>query len=410
MRFSTIANSVFRFLFLFVLLTAYSGAFSQTLNIPSQEQSTDKWDVGINLGTTQFYGDASNHNYLQKWSGESRLGVQIYAKRMFSPVFGAGINLYSTGINSIKDRKSDGTAVDYSMAGNYDDLTIFAYANFSNLFGSYNSDRKFSVYGTLGFGVSTWNTALTNNITGGIIHSGTTAGSTTYGNKALVVPFGAGVDYRINNRWSVHAGGTMTTVLSDYVDEWKDGAKYDQLLYTHVGVTYYINPGKHASLLGKKKTRRRRRSQDDMNKRPIPIFDYMVNPGPTPAEAVGKPGVEVMSLPLQPGAAPQKAPVQKIEKQQSSAHGLQFRIQVLASKVPLRDPLLLQAKYKFEYPVKVVHQDGYYRYTVGQFVSYQNALVECRKILGKGVRGAFVTAYLNGYRVPLTQKMMQQNH
>lgn len=403
MRISTFANSVSRFLLIFVLILAYSGVFSQNLIMPPQSSTpNNKWDLNLNLGATQFYGDVSSHNYFQKWKGESRLGVQINLKKMFSPVIGAGISIYSTGISSIKDRKADGTKVDYSLGGNYDDLTVFAYANFSNLFGSYKQDRKLSIYGTLGFGVSTWNTALTDNISGSIIHSGTTVGTTKYANKALCVPLGVGLDYRINDHWGAHIGGTFTTVLSDDVDVWHDGFKYDQLLYSNVGVTYFIKPGKHVKLPGRKKSRRNRRSEDEMNKRPIPIFDYMVNPGPVPVESEQKPEVDVLQLPLQ--KTPTTASEQKTEQ---SVSGLQFRVQVLASRVPLRDPLLLQAKYKFDYPIKVVHQDGLYRYTVGQFNSFQDALIESRKLVRQGVAGAFVTAYRDDRRVPLTKKMMQ---
>ena len=402
MRIPTIVNSVSRSLLLFVLISAFSGAFSQTLLIPPQSTPQDNWDLSLNLGATQFYGDVSSHNYFQKWNGESRLGVQINVKKMFSPIIGVGISLYSTGISSIKDRKADGTKVDYSLGGNYDDLTVFAYANFSNLFGSYNKDRKLSIYGTLGLGVSTWNTALTDNISGSIIHSGTTVGAAKYANKAFCVPLGAGVDYRINDHWAAHVGGTFTTVLSDDVDVWHDGFKYDQLLYSNVGVTYFIKPGRHGELLGRKKSRKNRRSEDEMNKRPIPIFDYMVNPEPNPVETGQKQEVDVLQLPLQ--ETPAKTPEQKAEQ---SVSGLQFRVQVLASRVPLGDPLLLQAKYRFDYPVKVVHQDGLYRYTVGQFSSFQDALIENRKLLRKGVAGAFVTAYRDGRRIPLTKQMMQ---
>ncbi len=410
MRFFPISRFVSRWLFLLLLLTAYCGVQAQMLNLPQQDNSSDSWDVGINLGTTQFFGDAANHNYFRKWSGESRLGVQIYAKRMISPVFGLGLNIFSTGVSSIKDRKSDGTAVDYSLWGNYDDLSLFGYANFSNLFGGTNSDRRFSVYGTLGFGISTWNTALTDNISGIVLRSGTTSGGSRFTNKAFVVPFGAGFDYRINDKWSVRAGGTMTTIFSDYVDEWKGGAKNDQLFYSHLGVTYYIHPGKH-DWLRKKSRRRNKRSEEDMNKRPIPIYDYMVNPGPTPGSASGgQPEVDVMSLPLQPPAAPVKTAVQQTPPPTASheeqAVGLRFRIQVLASRVPM-DPLLMQKKYHFEYPVKVFHQDGLYRFTVGQFTSYHEALNESLRLRGLGVTGAFVTAYRDGMRVPLTKAMMK---
>lgn len=396
MRISSFATSIFRILLLFVLVLAVSGAYSQAYMPSPQTTSVDKWDVGLDLGYTQFYGDVSSHNYFQKLSGESRIGVEVYARRMFNPAVGAGIGLFSAGLRSIKD-KENGKTVSYTMGGNFDDLSVFAYADFSNLIGNYRSSRKLSVYGKLGLGVSIWNTGLTNNITGSIIRSGTTSGSTKYANKALCVPLGAGLDYRINDHWAVHAGGTFTTVLSDDVDLWHGGFKYDQLFYTHVGVTYYIQPGHHGSLLGENNERtrhRRNRRKRQINKASIPIFDYMVNPAPevTPL----KPKLDELHVPL-------KAP----SGEKATSTGVQFRIQIMASRVRL-DPVLLQAKYKFDYPVKEVHQDGYYRYTIGQFRTYQQALTECRKILGMGVHGAFVTAYRNGQRIPLTYKMMRK--
>lgn len=381
------------FLILVVLVLACNVAFSQTLNAPQEKTSTSKWDVGLNLGMTQFYGDVSSHNFFQKLSKESRIGVQVYAKKMFNPVIGAGVSLFSTGLESIKDRNK-GQVVNYNLGGNYDDLTVFAYANLNNLFGGYKDNRRFSFYGTLGFGVSTWNTALTNNLTGGVIHSGTTAGSRHFVNKAFCVPLGAGLDYRIDNHWAVHAGGTFTTVLSDDLDLWHDGANYDQLFYAHVGVTYFIKPGNRKNFSRKKKNRR----NQQFNKSPIPIFDYMVNPGPGPTPlAPQKKKIDVLNIPEK------KTPTEE----KKTKVNLQFRVQIAASHKPL-DPSLLRAKYKLNYTVRVVHQDGYYFYSVGDFSTYQEALAACRKILLLGVRGAFVTAYVNGQRVHLTNKMMHK--
>lgn len=396
MRFSSFVNSIIRFLLLFVLVSACSGAFSQTLMATQQQATVNKWDVGLDLGLTQFYGDVSSHNFFKKLSdGESRIGVRIYARRMFNPAIGAGISLFSTGLRSIKDRY-EGKTVSYNLGGNFDDLSVFAYADFSNLFGNSNS-HKLSVYGKLGLGISTWNTALTNNITGEIIHSGATIGSTKYANKAFCVPLGAGLDYRISDRWSVHAGGTFTTVLNDDVDIWRGGSKYDQLLYTNVGVTYFIQSGHHESLQGENQQvsyeqKRRNRRERKIQKNYIPIFDYMVNPAPVTAPQ--RPKVDVLT------------PV--VKKSQPSKQTVQFRVQIMATPKPLADPSVLQVKYKLGYPVKVVYQNGLYLYSVGHFTTFQDALNSCRVILGKGVHGAFVTAYKNGHRVPLTNKMMRK--
>ena len=394
---SGLAKFTSRILILSMLIaSACPGAFSQTLNVQQKTTSPGRWDVGLNLGITQFYGDVSSHNYFQKLSGESRIGVRIYAKKMFSPAIGAGVSLFSTGLQSIKDRNK-GQVVSYNLAGNFDDLTVFAYANLNNLFGNYNSNRRFSVFGTLGVGVSTWNTALTNNITGAIARSGTSDGIRKYANKALCIPIGAGLDYKIDSHWAVHAGGTFTTVLSDDLDLWHDGSKYDQLFYTHVGVTYYLRPG-HGNFHRRKKNKRREHG----NKQPIPIFDYMVNPNPVqaPVDTTKKTNPDVLVIP------PETKKTSTSENKTKTS--FQFRVQIAASRKHL-DPLLLKAKYNLNYPVKVVHQDGYYLYSVGNYTNYQDALAGCRKIiLLSGVQGAFVTAYLNNHRVHLTNQMMQK--
>jgi|GEM_PF-1152814 len=388
---SGLAKFIFRLFTLFMLVTvACPRAFSQQL-ISQRSSSLDKWDVGLNLGITQFYGDVSSHNYFQKLSGESRMGVRIYAKRMFNPAIGAGISIFSTGIKSIKDR-NQGQVVSYNLAGNYDDLTVFAYANLNNLFGAYKEKRRFYVFGTLGMGVSTWKTALTNNITGSIVHSGTRNGTRKYVNKALCLPVSAGLNYKIDNHWSVHAGGTFTTVFSDDLDLWHHGAKYDQLFYTHVGVTYYLNPGFGIFHHGKKNKRR-----EHVNKQPIPIFDYMVNPVQSPVDSTPKTESRVLVMP------PEKTSSNK----QKIKPNFQFRVQIAAFRKRM-DPLFLKEKYKLDSPVKVVYQNGYYLYSVGNYTRYKDALAGCRRILLKGIHGAFVTAYRNNRRVRLTSQMIQK--
>lgn len=394
MRFYSFANSATRFLLLFMLVSACSEAFPQTL-MPTRQKTTvdNKWDVGLNLGFTQFYGDVSSYNFLGKLkNGESGMGIQIYTKRMFNPAFGAGIDIFSTGLRSTKD-KYNGKTVSYNLAGNFNDLSVFAYANFSNLFGNHNYSHKLSVYGKLGFGISTWNTSLTNKILGGVIHSGATYGNTKFANKAFSVPLGAGLDYHISNNLSVHVGGTFTTVLSDDVDLWRAGFKYDQLLFTNVGVTYYIKSGNNnRPVIGENQSRRKRRRnrrESNRHKNFIPIFDYIVSP-------------KSLTSPQKPKV---KHPVKKAQQPKPT---VQFRIQILVSPKPLSDPSALQTRYKLSYPVKVVHQDGVYLYSVGHFITYQDALNGCRVILGKGVHGAFVTAYEHGRRVPLTNEMMHR--
>lgn len=404
MRIFISKNSIFPFVLPFVLILAFTGVSAQTLNTKSKYLIGDNWGLNLNLGATQFYGDVNSQNYFQKWKGESVLGLQLNLQKMFNPALGVGVSFYYTGLKSIKDRKADGTRVNYSLGGHYYDLGAYIYTDFNNLFAGYKPGRKLSVYGTLGLGYGIWKTYMTNNITGTILYSGMVIGSHTFKDRAFSIPLGAGVNYSLSNHWAVHAGGTFTTVLSDDVDVWHDGFKYDQLFYTNIGITYYIKPTWDRNILKKiiPDNKRKRAYERKMKKHPIPIFDYMINPEPeTPVKK--RPNLNLLYVPK-----PISSPVVSSVKTTPSRKGLEFRVQIMAFNKPLQNPSLLQAKYRLPFPVEMVHQDGLYRYTVGRFTSYNKALIESRRILRQGIPGAFVTAYRNGLRVALTKEMVNQ--
>ncbi len=72
-----------------------------------------------------------------------------------------------------------------------------------------------------------------------------------------------------------------------------------------------------------------------------------------------------------------------------------FRIQIAASKVPLPESKLkkIYPGFKFAYVDK---DEGWYKYLVGEFKTYEEAY-EAKKAIG--VKGAFIVAYKNGKRV-----------
>ncbi len=384
---------------LFVMVLSGGLSFGQELSTSAGHSFKDNWAVQLQPAFSQFYGDASNHNYFQKFTAEIDFAANLNVRKMIIPAIGVGFDVGYAGLASHKDQKANGTKVNLTLGGNFYDAGLFVYLNFNHLFAGYKPDRHFTVYGTLGAGWSFWNSWLTDGITGLTIYSGSTIGGRTYKTNAFVVPVGLGVNWRFANHWTASLGGTLRTVFSDDVDVWHDGFKYDQIFTTQLGITYHIRPGWGRGGRSSKKKEKKNPCCNEKNqaenKPVVPIYDFdQVNMLSAPVKT-GKPTV----------AEPEKVP-SKPAKAKSPA--FEFRVQILATSKPLPDVSSLRTRYHLPYAVTETHQDGLYRYSVGSFQSYSAAVEAAQKIKNRGIFDAFVVAYRNGLRIALTPEMKKE--
>jgi hypothetical protein len=395
----------------FLLIIALFGSLftnAQSFN-KSSSSFSNNLEINYNIGFSQFYGDASNSNYFQKFSGEIGIGNSLHLKKHFSPVFALGINGYYGCVKSHKTLSGTGSAIDYSLQGGYGDINLRAYVDFNNLFWGQNRNRRFSVYGWLGIGYGFWKNGLTNNTNGDYRESdAVVAGSTeTYKKGGGVIPLGIGLNYRIAEKWSVNIVGDYRTILNDDLDVWRGGFKFDQLFFTGIGISYHINSG-----FGKRKTKQRKvapakvedeRKKEDVIKpekespktavvADIPIYDLDFN-----SSRIKKQEEKKVVAP----------DVLKIEPsiKVNSQKGIVFRVQILAKGQRLNDINYLRNKYNLNEDVYEVHQNGVYRYSVGSFSNYANALEHSKRMKNKGVHDAFVVVYKDGKRLTLTNDL-----
>ena len=199
------------FSFLFVVMVLSSTG--QTMNKTSSN-FTNNLQINYNLGFTEFYGDASNNGYFKKFSGEIAFASGLTVRKYLNPVFGVGVNLWYSGIKSHKDRKATGDSANFALTGSYFDGNANLLIDFSNLFWGSGS-RKLSVYGTIGLGYASWNSQLTDYITGTIKNSGDAIGTNSYKNGGFVVPVGLGVNYMFGDSWALNFEMNLRTVLND---------------------------------------------------------------------------------------------------------------------------------------------------------------------------------------------------
>jgi hypothetical protein len=385
-----------------VLLLFSLNSKAQVLNTTPRNSWKDNWVIQFQPGISQFYGDATNHGYFQKFKGESALYGDLSARKMLIPALGVGLDFGYAGLKSYKDQKTDGTKVDLHLNGNYFDVSAFVYVDFNHLFAGYKPGRRFTLYGTVGLGWGFWNSSLTDGITGLVTQSGSTVGGYTFKNHGFVVPVGAGLNWKINDRWSVNLGGVLRTVFNDDVDVWHDGFKYDQIFSTNAGVTYRLHWGwgrsgkKQKALRQKKESCCNEKEKQFLSKPVIPIYDFdQIKPVVTAAAGSS----------VKHPAAIEPVPVQSVRKKTVPSQEFEFRVQILALSKPLKDVSTLEKKYHLPYAVTETHDGGLYRYTVGVFHHYSEALAASRTVQTHGITDAFVVAFRHGHRIPLTSEM-----
>lgn len=358
------------YLLLFLVTTGYAQQKKSGIVIRD-------WQINYNLGFTQFYGDASNSGYFSKFSGQIAFGTGVTVRKYLNPIFGLGINLWYTGLKSNKDKKATGVPVNFNLTGSYFDGNVNLLIDFNNLFWGTDS-RKFSVYGIIGLGYASWNTTLMDSLSGGSVSSGDVVGDITYKKGGFVVPVGVGINYMLSDNWALNFEMNLRTVLDDDVDVWRDGFKFDQPLYTSIGVSYFINNNRS-------KTSKPKAVQSEPVKPSVPLYDYRLQ---TPSESTSSTEQEEIILvdPIMPT-------------------GVVYRVQILAKRNNLPTIESLKRRFNINGDVFENIQNGIHRYSTGTFISYKEALQHSYLMKNKGVHDAFVVAYRNNIRITISPEM-----
>lgn len=377
----------------FILFLLVKSGFGQSTSFSQKSSSLPDWQFNYNLGFTQFYGDASNNGYFTKFSGESAFGTGLTARKFFSPTLALGISFYYSGLKSHKQKAATGETVDFELTGSYYDIGPQLYVNLSNLFWGETS-RKVSFYSTIGLGYAGWNTELNNVLSGLVIKSGDAVNGTDTKKAGAVMPIGLGLDYLLGNNWSLNFEINLHTVLNDDVDMWSDGFAYDQPLYTQVGISYLLfsgNKTKTPKVKGERPQNNKPINQNVKNLDEIPLFDYKKQPEKKSSNVSG----EIVPLVIDSDPFPVI----------SAQKGLVYRVQILAMSHQISSVNSLKNKFGLSTEVFENFQDGVYRYSVGSFSNFQQALAYSQEMKQRGIHDAFVVVYQDNRRVKLTESL-----
>ena len=197
---------------------------------PTGVQSREKMIFGI--GTTTFYGDIKGKNALEGLSPNLGLSYE-YALLPHLGLRATG-NWYRLAASDANDEDPNRRARNLSFrASNLElSLTLAAY-----LFGQnarlFDERSKLNLYLLAGVGLSSYTPKANYQGTLRDLRSLETEG-VRYGKTTLVIPFGAGVQYRISSRFDIALQATYHYSFTDYLDDvstrYKDPASFNNPL------------------------------------------------------------------------------------------------------------------------------------------------------------------------------------
>lgn len=214
--------------------------------VHGQRWKLRRYEVGGGIGMTQVFGDIGGTIDNENWYGlkdlkldETSLVFPLYVRYKIDPVVSVKTNL-ALGFGHGDDNESRNDRgrsyktmlTEFSVQGEYYFLSEekrYRSAAMFNRRGMVNNYMSFSAYGFLGVGATYVNADVT--FTQEIVLGRDDIKENSFG---LVIPFGIGLKYTIDDRWLIQGELGYRYSLSDYLEG------YNQLLHSKHNDVYYF--------------------------------------------------------------------------------------------------------------------------------------------------------------------------
>jgi len=385
------------------------------------------WSVTLGGGPNIFFGDVKVNTFwpVNEYDNEWRFAGTFSLNRQLSYVFSVRAQVFYGEIAGTKRNYKGGAPANLTFDGNIFEYNLNGTVNFSNLFARYNPLRKFFIYGTLGVGLSNWQTKLYDlNTHQEIGSSGSPGNWTTEG----MLMGGVGAYVNIADKVNLGLEWTAHGVNSDKLDATVGGFQFDVYSLLALNVTYNFNKRQPASFkpaqskkqLGPQPVKAQQPETVKVSPEPRTKMD-MYDPsllGPpvakrdslmasrvsqerrqsqdtlTPYERLMM--GEKSSLALEEDPADGSGPQEK---------GITYRVQVFAYRADTFSAEMIRERFNLDRPVWKEFSEGWYRYTTGSFKTLADAKIYLTEIKQQfGVQDAFIARYNDGFRIPLKPK------
>ncbi|MFO7723893.1 MAG: outer membrane beta-barrel protein [Bacteroidales bacterium] len=202
------------------LLIAAITAIMLTNIIPAQAQGYrgyEHWYIGLNLGTSKFYGDISGKT--SGFSNASPFSGDFYNDRgfmyglmltkRFNGIFWTRLNLLTTTLGSENEN------LDFYFKSDLVEFSLSGIVSLSEMIGGNDPDRLLNVYAFAGAGMVSYRAWKRQLDTDSLIE---TEGTGSRKAANMVFPFGLGVDFRVTPEFTISGEFSLRHLQTDRVD------------------------------------------------------------------------------------------------------------------------------------------------------------------------------------------------
>ena len=395
-------------------------SYSQTQGVLSKKWYGN-WSIGIAGGPNMYFGHLSVNDYwpvsenIDGW----RYAGSFYLMRQFSHVFALRGQVLYGELAGSKRSFTDGTPYNMYFDGTVLEYNLNATFNLSNMLFRYKPKRIFFIYGTVGVGLSNWNTTIKDLATHEPVGDPGSAGKWS---RALVVPAGLGAYFNIADRVNLGFEWTLRTVNSEILNASKTpvGFQYDMYSFLSLNLVFNLNRRNPVELNAVQATMppvAYPKPLPDTDTKPVSTTPLSVPDSITASKADPSQPVElspeqmvIMADTVMPDttmadntSAQPDVPEEVTNPQPYQLPGLEadlfYRVQIFSSKTGQRTARSIQSYFKLNLPVEKELTEGYYRYYIGEFEDEKEAKQFVASLRTKpGMKGAFAVKYINGRR------------
>jgi hypothetical protein len=408
-------NKSFGFIFFVFLCITCDLAFPQTNGVLGNGFFSN-WSLSVSGGPNIFYGDIKEFKFFPATSpvNEIRYAGTFSINRQLSHVFMLRAQVFYGEIAGEKRYYKNGAPCNEYFEGNILEYNLNTTINFSNLFLKYNPKRFFFVYGTIGAGLSTWNSKLKDITTHDLVQGN---GSSGTWNNALVIPAGLGAYFSIKDKVNLGVEWTLRGINSDKLDATIGGFPYDAYSLLAFNLTYNFNkrtttkldPASFQKQIGPPPPKPVLADAIEAEKKKEEAAKTAGNNGAakSPVNDTTNPGVQVTATDTIPSELPviTHEPIQKEELADDTSlsevigKGVTYRVQVFAYQQNTYSSARVAGMFKLKQPVMKEFSGGWYRYTIGSFSNLNDARKLMNNLrMSKQVGDAFIAKYINGKR------------
>lgn len=391
-----------------LMLVMNSMGFAQQSDF--NKKLSANWSLNLNAGPTIYWGYFSDKNSI---SSAFRRGIStgygIILSKQMTPVLGISGQLLYGSLQGRKDYYGNGLPADLNFTSDMAEGNISAKISLTNWIGGYKSKRLMNVYGLMGVGLSNFNGRVIHSLTGDTLYKiGNGSGKGINGWEVDgMATIGLGLSVRMSKDFDFTIETSMKFLQTDKLGRVKGLLSYDMYSYSSIGITYKIGvPGKvkpkktvpieNKPIENKKETPPVNNPVKVENK-PAPEKPVVVS-NPVPDKPVNKiVKEEKVSI-----TEPNKEEVKTVAKNVPTVDNTQYtgyKVQICAMLQQSQFDKLMEV-YKLSEQIREDHAGKWYRYSVGEFQTVQQAKAYAKLLIQKNKTvNAFVVKFVNGIRV-----------